>query len=247
MSNSELTSAVVVTGGSRGIGRAIVERLAKDGHFVAFSYNSDASAAEKVREAIGPDRSLAFQWSGGDDPAALEAVLATIKGMGLELHALVNNAGITRDGYFALAGSQDFRDVLEVNLLGMASSARTFIRTMISQKSGVVVNISSIAGIMGTEGQTAYSAAKAGISAFTKSLAREVGRYGVRVVCVAPGFVDTEMFAKVPVQQRKPMVEKVPLRRPGRPEEIAEVVRFLASSAASYVNGTTLVVDGGLS
>jgi 3-oxoacyl-[acyl-carrier protein] reductase len=242
-----MQSAVVVTGGSRGIGRAIVERFAKDGHFVAFSFNTGSTAAEEVREVVGLDRCMAFQWSGGDEPSALEAVLGTIKERGLRLDALVNNAGITRDGYFALSGSQDFRDVLEVNLLGMASSTRTFIRTMISQKQGVVVNISSIAGVMGTEGQTAYSAAKAGISAFTKSLSREVGRYGVRAVCVAPGFVDTEMFAKVPVQQRKPMLEKVPLRRPGRPEEIAEVVRFLASPQASYINGTTVVVDGGLS
>ena len=168
------TRAAIVTGGSRGIGRAIVARLAQDGCFVAFSYNSGAEAAQQLVDQLGSDKAYAFQWSGGDDTTALESTLALLKERGTNLDVLVNNAGITRDGYFAMSGFQDFRDVVEVNLLGMAAATRAVVRTFISQKSGVVVNISSIAGVMGTEGQASYSASKAGIIAFTKSLARSL-------------------------------------------------------------------------
>lgn len=236
----------IVTGGSRGIGKALVERLARDDYRVAFSFHSNEDTARELQDAIGGDRVFPFQWSGGKDVTGLERVLERFKSEGRGLDLLVNNAGITRDGYFALSSPGEFQEVLDVNLVGMASATRSCIRTMMAQKSGIVVNIASIAGILGTEGQTSYSASKAGIMAFTKSLAREVGKYGIRVVCIAPGFVETEMFAKVPLQQRRVMVDRVPLKRAGRPSEIAEVVAFVASGAGSYISGTTLVVDGGL-
>lgn len=244
---SGVCKSAIVTGGSRGIGRAVVEQLAGEGYFVAFSYNSGAGAAAELVEALGADRVMAFQWAGGEDVSVFEPLLHEIKGRGFGIDLLVNNAGITRDGYFALSPAQDFREVLDVNLVGLAAATRACIRPMIGQKRGVVVNLSSIAASMGTEGQTAYSASKAGISAFTKSLGREVGKYGVRVVCLAPGFVETDMFGKIPLQQRKAMIDRVPLKRPGRASEMAGIVSFLASDAASYIHGTTIVADGGVS
>ncbi len=239
--------SAIVTGGSRGIGRAVVETLVRDGYRVWFSYNSGAAASEEIRVAVGAENVEPFQWAGGSDITAIEDVVAAIEASGSRLDLLVNNAGITRDGYFALSNMQDFRDVLEVNLVGTVAVTRACIRTMMKQKSGVVVNISSIAATMGTEGQTAYASSKAGIATFTKSLAREVGKCGIRAVCVAPGFVETDMFAKIPIAQRKAMLERVPLKRAGRPGEIAELVSFLASDKASYITGAMLTVDGGIS
>ncbi|RMH50644.1 MAG: 3-oxoacyl-[acyl-carrier-protein] reductase [Bacteroidetes bacterium] len=238
---------VLVTGGTRGIGRAIVDAFAEAGARVAFTYRSSTSEAEALKqhlEAQGTE-ALAFQSDAASATSAQEVVDAVLAAWG-RLDVLVNNAGITRDGLMLRLTEEDWDAVINTNLKSVFNFARAAYRPMMKQRSGAIVNISSVVGVMGNPGQTNYAASKAGIIGFSKSLAKELGRRGVTVNVVAPGYVATDMTAELSEQAREAMLGAVPLGRPAHPEDVAHAVLFLASPAAAYITGHVLHVDGGL-
>ena len=228
----------LVTGGSRGIGRAIAEELARAGAAVVIGYRSGADEAAAVASAIG---GTAIQADVADPTAAARL----IEEAG-ELDILVNNAGLTRDGLLMRMSDDDWQAVIETNLSGTFYTCRAVARGMLKRRSGSIINISSIVGIHGNLGQTNYSASKAGIIGFTKSLAREVGGRGVRANVVAPGYVQTRLTEAIPEEMQQGMLAATPLGRFGAPDDITGAVRFLASDESSFVTGAVLVVDGGL-
>jgi 3-oxoacyl-[acyl-carrier protein] reductase len=228
----------LVTGGSRGIGRAIALELAQAGAGVTLSYRSGRDEAEEVaREAGGS--ALQADVSNADDAKRL------VEEAG-ELDILVNNAGVTRDGVIARMSDEDWNEVIETNLGGVFHTCRAAARGMMKRRSGSIVNISSIVGVHGNPGQTNYSASKAGIIGFTKALARELGVRGVRANVVAPGYVDTRLTQVIADDMKEVMLANTPLGRFGQPEDIAGAVRFLCSGEASFITGEVLLVDGGL-
>ncbi|KQP41154.1 3-oxoacyl-ACP reductase FabG [Pseudorhodoferax sp. Leaf274] len=246
--------AVLVTGGSRGIGRAIAVELAGLGLPVLVNYAKDESAAQEALDAlrrvgVRAEAMRADVSASGE----VDAMLREIKHMGLWVQVLVNNAGITRDGLLPLMSDSAWESVIGTNLGGVFHCTRGVMRTMIPKKRGVIVNIASISGIRGHAGQANYSAAKAGVIAMTRSLARELGPFNIRVNAVAPGFIKTDLLqqlgANTEVHSQLETIrdQMIPFGRFGDAHEVAKVVRFLASDDASYVNGHTLVVDGGLS
>jgi 3-oxoacyl-[acyl-carrier protein] reductase len=228
----------LVTGGSRGIGRAIALELGAAGASVVVGFRGGQAEAEAVAEEIG-GRAVHADVS---DP---EAARALVEDAG-EVDILVNNAGITRDGLLARMPDEDWRDVIETNLSGMFYTCRAAARPMMKRRSGAIVNISSIVGVHGNPGQTNYGAAKAGIIGFTKSLARELGSRGVRANVVAPGYVTTQLTDVLPDAAKDAMLAATPLGRLGDPEDVARAVRFLCSDEASFITGEVLLVDGGL-
>ena len=228
----------LVTGGSRGIGRAIAEELAAAGATVVVGYRSGADAAEEVAKAIGGKAVQA-------DISNPEEATRLVEEAG-DLHVLVNNAGLTRDGLIARMPDEDWREVIDTNLGGAFHTCRAAARGMMKRRTGSIVNVSSIVGVRGNPGQTNYSAAKAGLIGFTKSLARELGSRGVRANVVAPGYVSTRLTDVLPDELKEAMLANTPLGRLGDPEDIAGAVRFLASDAAAFITGEVLLVDGGL-
>ena len=239
--------AVLVTGGTRGIGRAIAEAFGEAGARVAFTYRSSTEAAQTLKQTL-EDRGtevLVFQGDAADSGAAKEAVDAVLEAWG-HLDVLVNNAGITRDNLMLRMSEADWDAVLDTNLKSVFNFAKAAYRPMMKQRGGAIINISSVVGVTGNPGQTNYAASKAGIIGFSKSLARELGSRGVTVNVVAPGYVETDMTAALPERARQAMLEAVPLRRPATAQDIAGAVLFLASSAAGYITGHVLHVDGGL-
>ncbi|MHB8399900.1 MAG: 3-oxoacyl-[acyl-carrier-protein] reductase [Candidatus Limnocylindrales bacterium] len=237
----------VVTGGSRGIGRAIVLRLATQGADVAFSYRGNQAAALETAaavEAIGR-RALAVQ---GDvtDPAAAEAVVAAALAAFGSIDILVNNAGITRDDLIMRMSIDAWREVLETNLFGAFYTTKAVTRPMLRARSGRIVNITSVSGQAGQTGQANYSAAKAGLIGLTKATARELASRGITANAVAPGFVLTELTAGLPEALTAELVARTPLGRFGTVEEVAAAVAFLASDEAAFITGQVLAIDGGL-
>jgi len=238
---------VLITGGCRGIGRATAQLMALSGASVAINYaRSEAEAAETAAalQALGT-QALVLQ----ADVAEPEQVLTLFQRLhedwgGIDI--LVNNAALTRDGYAMLLSVEAWDQVLAVNLRGAFLCARQALRPMIKQRWGRIVNLVSPAALVGKDGASNYAAAKGGLLSFTKSLAREVGRYGITVNAVCPGLIETRMIAGMREAERAHFRETIALGRFGEASEVAEVIRFLVSPAASYVTGATIVVDGGL-
>jgi 3-oxoacyl-[acyl-carrier protein] reductase len=228
----------LVTGGSRGIGQAIVAELATAGAEVVIGYRSGAEEAAGMATEIGGRAVQA-------DVADPEQARRLVEEAG-EVDVLVNNAGVTRDGLLARMSDEDWRTVLDTNLGGTFNTCRAAIRGMMKRRSGAIVNVSSIVGVHGNPGQTNYSASKAGIIGFTKALARELGSRGVRANVVAPGYISTRLTNELPEELQQAMLANTPLGRFGDPEDVAGAVRFLCSDAAAFITGEVLLVDGGL-
>lgn len=238
---------VLVTGGSRGIGRSIVLAMAEEGANIAFTFKSSVEAADQVKRDVESRgrNALAIQSDAKDINGAQQVVDQIIKEF-QRIDVLVNNAGITKDTLLMRMSEQDWDDVLDTNLKSAFNFSKAVCRTMMSQREGRIVNISSVAGVMGNAGQVNYSSAKAGMIGLTKSLAKELASRNIQVNAVAPGFVDTDMTLKLTAQQREALLNIIPMKRTAKPEEIANVVVFLASPASSYMTGQVLCVDGGI-
>nr|BCN28648.1 3-oxoacyl-ACP reductase [Streptomyces sp. SANK 60404] len=245
--NPQPAKVALVTGGSRGIGRACVLRLAQDGYDVAFCYSSQADAAELVRKEASEYGTRIF--AAQADVADADSARALVKQVSEELGSidtLVTSAGVVRDNPLLLMTDEQWRQTLDVNLTGTYNLCRAVVFDMLKRRSGSIVTLSSVAGVYGTPTQSNYSATKAGIIGFTKSLAKEVGQYGIRANAVAPGFIETDMVADLDADYKSKMVERVPLRRMGTADEVAELVAFLASDKAAYITGSVVQIDGGI-
>lgn len=247
MMSDDAKKVALVTGGSRGIGRAIVERLADDGFAVAFNYVRNAEAAKAVEDAVAAAGGTAKGYQA--DVADFEQVKAWIDQVKTDfggMDVLVNNAGIIADKVFMMMTPEEWGRVIDTNLNGMFHTARACVVPMLKKRKGVIINVSSVSGIIGLPGQTNYSATKGGMNAFTKALAKEVSPYGVRVNAVAPGFIDTEILSGIKDDYRAKVLAQIPFGRIGEPKEVAAVVSFLAGEKSAYITGQILVVDGGL-
>ncbi len=239
--------SALVTGGTRGIGRAVVEALAAAGARVAFTYRSSDAEAEALVAALAERGTEAFAVKGdAGDFAHAEATVADVAARWGGIDILVNNAGITKDNLMIRMTEADWDAVIGTNLKSVFNFSKAAYRPMMKQRRGRIVNVASVVGVMGNAGQTNYAAAKAGIIGFSKSLARELGSRGVTVNVVAPGFVETDMTAALGDAARTAMLSGVPLNRPATPDDVAGAVLFLASDLAAYVTGHVLHVDGGL-
>ena len=228
----------LVTGASRGIGRAIAEELARAGAHVVVGYRSGREEAEQLAAEIG-GAAVQADVSSPDDARRLVDEAG-------DIDVLVNNAGLTRDGLLARMSDDDWRTVIDTNLSSVFYTCRAVTRPMMKKRAGSIVNISSVVGVHGNWGQTNYAASKAGIIGFTKSLARELGSRGIRANVVAPGYVKTQLTEVLPEEATAAMISNTPLARVAEPHEVAGAVRFLASEAASFITGEVLLVDGGL-
>lgn len=237
----------IVTGGSRGIGRAIVLMLAGQGCNVAFNYHKNADLAKKLVVEVKKlgVRCEASQVDIKDFDAVKKWIDEAKEKFG-QLDILVNNAGIIIDKALMLMSKTDWQEVIDTDLTGVFNATRSCIVTFLKQKSGDIVNISSVSGVIGLPRQSNYSAAKGGVNAFTKSLAKEVAAYGIQVNAVAPGFIDTEILNDLPQEQKDKILEIVPLGRLGTTDDVSNCVKFLLSEQAQYITGQVIQVDGGL-
>lgn len=245
MSTEWREKVALVTGGSRGIGRQIAVKLAQSGLRVAVNYRGNREAAEKTREAViqSGTECLLVSADISDIPQASVLVNSVLEKWG-RLDVLVNNAGITRDTLLLRMKDDDWHDVIATDLTGVFACTRAAVKPMMKQRFGRIVNIASVAGILGNAGQANYAAAKAGVMGFTRSVAREMASRNITANVVAPGLVQTDLTQRMAEETVKALVGQVPLGRAGRPEEIADAVWYLIT--ADYVTGQTLVVDGGL-
>jgi 3-oxoacyl-[acyl-carrier protein] reductase len=233
---------VLITGGSRGIGRAVVERFARDGARVFFTYHQSDEQAAQVAAATGAEAIKCSQ----TDPATVEQTVERIVQTTGSLDVLVNNAGITSDQFLMLMPAEEWDRVIDTNLNGAFRWCKAAVRPMLLARRGVIINIASVSGLVGVMGQTNYAASKGGLIAFGRALAAELGAKGIRTNTIVPGFIDTDMTSKIPRQIRQQSQARIVMKRFGRPEEVAGVAAFLASDDASYIVGQTIVVDGGL-
>ena len=238
----------LITGAGRGIGRATAVRLAADGARIAINYKGNTTAAEETKRAVEAAGSQAalIQGDVSVDAEAERVVKDALAFGGGKLDILVNNAGITRDNLLLRMSAEDWDAVLDLNLRAAFLVTKAAMRPMMKQRGGRIVNVSSIAGVMGNAGQANYSAAKAGLIAFTKTVAREMASRNITANAVAPGFVPTDLTSIVPKGVQDAMLAQIPLARFGTAEDVANAIAFLASDDASYITGQVLVVDGGM-
>lgn len=237
----------VVTGASRGIGRAIALKLAAEGAAVVINYNGSAKRAEEVKEEIEKNGGKAdVMQCNVSDFSACEGFIKEIISKFGSLDILVNNAGITRDGLLMKMSEGDYDAVLGTNLKGTFNCIRFASRQMMKQRSGRIINLSSVSGVLGNAGQANYSASKAGVIGLTKAAARELASRGITVNAIAPGFINTEMTESLPEKVKEGAAAQIPLGSFGEPEDIAEAAAFLASENARYITGQVLCVDGGM-
>ncbi|MEA3422819.1 MAG: 3-oxoacyl-[acyl-carrier-protein] reductase [Bacillota bacterium] len=237
----------VVTGGSRGIGRAIALMLAKEGASVVINYTSSDDKAKEVQqeiEALGSE-AMIYKADVSDEKSVEEFSKAVKKEFG-KIDILVNNAGITRDGLVMRMKEEDFMSVIEINLKGTFLCSKYFGKLMMKERKGKIINISSVVGVMGNAGQANYAASKAGIIGLTKSLAKEFASRKININAVAPGFIETEMTKKLGEEVKENYTKAIPLGYYGQPEDVANLVVFLSSSASNYITGQVIHVDGGM-
>ncbi len=237
----------VVTGASRGLGRAIALKLAELGANVILNYRSSANSVEEVVKAIEEKgvKALAVQGDVSSFEDAKNIIDAAVNNFG-SIDILVNNAGITKDGLLMRMKEEDFDNVIEVNLKGVFNCTRHAVPIMMKQRRGRIINISSVVGLAGNAGQANYAAAKAGIIGFTKSTAKEIASRGITVNAIAPGFIQTDMTDVLSDKVKETIMNNIPLKKLGEPEDVAETTAFLASPAAKYITGQVISVDGGM-
>ena len=242
-----MAKVAFITGATRGIGKQIGIEVAKDGYDIAFNYRKENEDLENVKKQIKELNVRCLPVKGDvsifDDTANM--VNQIINEFG-KIDVLVNNAGITKDALLMRMKKEDFEDVINVNLVGTFNVTKNVIPYMIKQRSGRIINISSVVGVSGNAGQTNYSASKAGIIGFTKSLAKEVASRNILVNAVAPGFIETQMTDVLKQEVKEEIAKNIPLRRMGTPEDVANVVKFLAGEQSSYITGQIINVDGGM-
>lgn len=237
----------LVTGGTRGIGKAIVQALAREGAKVAFNYRSSSDSADELVKELEADQHEAVAYQGDvKNKSDADEIVKSVLDRWEKIDILVNNAGVIRDGLLATMGSESWQDVIDTNLTGVFNFCQAAMRPMMSARYGRIINMSSVASYMGNPGQTNYAASKGGIVGFTRCLATEVARRGITVNAVAPGFIETDMTADVRNAAGDTIKKHIPTRRLGQPEDIAHAVLFLADEASSYITGQLLTVDGGL-
>ncbi len=246
VSSNERKPVALVTGGSRGIGRAICLELARRGYFVVINYVSQEESARNVLAELTErgGEGAVIQADVSDFSAAQKCVMTISKEYG-PVEALINNAGITRDCMFMMMTEKNWSRVMQVNLDAVFNCCKAVSRTMVARRKGVIINIGSGSGLSPRAGQVNYSSSKSAILGFTRSLARELANYNVRVLTVAPGFTQTEMADAVSPEAAKESLRLIPMGRWGKPQEIASVVGYMCSNDASYITGVTIVVDGG--
>lgn len=237
----------LVTGASRGIGRSIALELAKQGAHVAVNYAGSEEKAQAVVDEITALGQKAFKIQADvSDEKSVKDMIKTVVDTFGSIDILVNNAGITRDNLLMRMKEEDFDDVININLKGVFLCTKAVSRPMMKQRAGTIVNVASIVGVSGNPGQANYVAAKAGVIGMTKSVAKELASRNIRVNAVAPGFISTEMTDALTDEQRESMLALIPLGKLGKPEDVASVVRFLASDDAQYMTGQTIHIDGGM-
>ena len=237
----------LVTGASRGIGRAIALRLAGAGAKVAINYAGNTAKAEAVKAEIEQNGGEAILVQADvADSSAVEAMVTKVTEAFGQIDILVNNAGITRDGLLMRMKEEDFDAVINTNLKGVFHCTKAVSKLMMKKRSGRIINMASVVGIMGNAGQTNYAAAKAGVIGFSKSAAKELAARGITVNVVAPGFIDTDMTAAMTDKAKELTLTGIPMKKMGTPEDVANAVLFLASDCASYITGQTVNVDGGM-
>ncbi|MFN7709267.1 MAG: 3-oxoacyl-[acyl-carrier-protein] reductase [Sphingobacteriia bacterium] len=248
MENLLAGKTALITGGTRGIGQAIVMELARQGAHVAFTYAGSVDRAKSIEQALGGIKTQvkSYQADAADMAKAQEVVDDVVATFG-SLDILINNAGITRDNLLLRMSEEQWDEVMDKNLKSVYNYTKAVAKPMMKQRSGSIINMSSIVGVNGNAGQSNYAASKAGIIGFTQSIAKELASRGIRCNAIAPGFIATEMTDAIPEAELSKWIENIPLKRAGTPEDVARLCLFLASDWSSYITGQTILIDGGMS
>jgi len=237
----------IITGATRGIGKGIAEKFAENGANIAFTYVSSDEQAKKLEEDLAKHgiKAKGYKSNAAEYAAAEEFINNVVEEFG-QIDAIVNNAGITRDGLLMRMSEENWDDVMNINLKSVFNITKCVLRTLLKQKFGSIINMSSVVGIEGNAGQSNYAASKAGIIGFTKSIAQELGSRNIRCNAICPGFIETEMTAQLDQSIMEGWIEDIPMKRAGTPEDVANAALFLASDLSTYVSGQTLNVCGGM-